>query len=101
MLIRVPIAVYGYRGYQGCHSMGVMEPHRADTFSPGQQADPQDPQLEAARAEFPDWEIERLWSGYEARPKGTPVHRAMFLDALLEKLRSQGAGPVPREESQP
>ena len=72
-----------------------MEPHRADTLGPGQQADPGDPQVEAARAEFPEWEITRQWHGYEAVPKGTPVHRSMFLDGLLEKLRAGAGGERP------
>jgi hypothetical protein len=63
-----------------------MEPHRPDTLRP---AEHDDPQLEAARAEFPDWEITRQWSGYEAAPKGTPVLRSMFLDGLMEKLRER------------
>jgi hypothetical protein len=70
-------------------TVGRMEPHRPDTLGPGQQADADDPQLEAARAEFPDWEITRQWSGYEAAPKGTTVLRSMFLDGLLEKLRER------------
>lgn len=65
-----------------------MEPHRPDTLSPTASGEADDPQLEAARAAFPDWEITRQWHGYEAVPKGTPVHRSMFLDGLLEKLRA-------------
>jgi hypothetical protein len=73
-------------------TVGRMEPHRPDTLGPGTSGEADDPQLEAARAEFPDWEITRHWHGYEAVPKGTPVHRSMFLDGLLEKLRAWGAG---------
>jgi hypothetical protein len=69
-----------------------MDPYRSDALAPGQQADPDELQLEAARAAFPDWDITRQWSGYEAVPKGTPVHRSMFLSGLTEKLRERGAG---------
>ena len=66
-----------------------MEPQRPHTGAPDQRAGAEDPQLDAARAAFPDWEITRLWSGYEAVPKGTTVHRSMFLDGLAEKLRGE------------
>ena len=66
-----------------------MEPHRPDTLRPAERSDADDPQLEAARAEFPDWVIERHWHGYTARPKGMPSIEAMFLEGLLEKLRGE------------
>jgi hypothetical protein len=47
-----------------------MEPHRPDTLGPAMSGEADDPQLEAARAAFPDWEITRQWHGYEAVPKG-------------------------------
>jgi hypothetical protein len=73
-------------------TVGRMEPHRPDTLGPAASGEADDPRLEAARAAFPDWEITRQWHGYEAVPRGTPVHRSMFLDGLLEKLRAWGAG---------
>jgi hypothetical protein len=45
--------------------------------------------LAEVQAEFPGWEIESHWFGYTARPKGTPLIEAMFLDGLAEKLRQQ------------
>jgi hypothetical protein len=72
--------------------MMKMEPHRPETLSPGQRTDPDEPQLEAARAEFPGWEIERAWHGYTARPKGTPVIESMFLSGLVDKLRETEGG---------
>lgn len=65
-----------------------MEPHRPDTLGTAASGET-DPQLEAARAAFPEWDISRQWSGYEAVPKGTTVVRSMFLDGLLEKLRGE------------
>jgi hypothetical protein len=73
-----------------------MEPHRHDTLRPAMDAEADDPQLEAARAAFPDWEITRNWYGYQAVPKGTTVLQSMFLDSLLEKLRDR---PTPRARS--
>jgi hypothetical protein len=43
---------------------------------------------EIARIEerFPDWEIHRVFGGWEAVPRGTEVIRAVSLGSLAEKL---------------
>jgi hypothetical protein len=45
-------------------------------------------ELARLRAEHPTWEIEKVFGGYQATPKGARVIRAMFLDALAEGLET-------------
>jgi hypothetical protein len=73
-----------------------MDPHRPESFAPGHRTDPDAPELEAARAAFPEWDITRNWYGYQAVPRGTTVIQSMFLGSLLEKLRDR---PTPRARS--
>lgn len=47
-----------------------------------------------AMARHPGWKISRVFGGWEAVPEGTAVHRAMFLDALEEKLPPAGGPPA-------
>jgi hypothetical protein len=51
--------------------------------------------VDAAREEFPGWDFHEVFGGWEAVPAGTPVIRAMFIDALLEKLRHRDDPPEP------
>jgi hypothetical protein len=49
-----------------------------------------DSELEAIRAEFPDWDITRIFGGYRAVPRGTVVLEGIYLDSLAKKLKEQG-----------
>jgi hypothetical protein len=66
-----------------------MDPYRPEQSAPGQHTPADDPQLEALRAQFPEWDITRVFGGFEAVPQGTTVLRAMFVDGLAEKLRGE------------
>jgi hypothetical protein len=46
--------------------------------------------LRLAQEEFPDWDFLRVFGGWQAVPKGTPVIKSVYLETLLEKLRKQG-----------
>jgi len=46
-----------------------------------------DDELLALIAErWPDWEISRVFGGWEALPRGTEVIRAAYLDSIAERL---------------
>ena len=51
---------------------------------PGDEAD-----VAALKARYPDWDIYRVFGGWEAVPAGTQVLRAMFAEALESKLAEQ------------
>jgi hypothetical protein len=42
--------------------------------------------LQAVKARFPDWDVRRVFGGYQAVPKGTRVIYAMYLESVAEKL---------------
>jgi hypothetical protein len=46
--------------------------------------------LEAARGDWPAWEIRETFGGFLATPAGAPVVQAIGLDDLVRKLREQG-----------
>lgn len=48
-----------------------------------------DIQLEQARTQFPGWDIQRVFGGYEAVPAGTKIIRATYLDTIIEKLKAE------------
>jgi hypothetical protein len=45
-----------------------------------------EPSLAEVRRRHPDFDIIRVFGGYEAVPRGTPVIRAVWLSSLDEKL---------------
>jgi hypothetical protein len=49
--------------------------------------DEQDTRLQAAREAFPDWDIFRVFAGYMAVPKDTPVFQSVDIDGITAKLR--------------
>jgi hypothetical protein len=51
-----------------------------------------DRRLQAAREAFPEWDIIRVFGGYLAVPKGTPVVQSIDLDGISEKIRRSAAG---------
>lgn len=56
---------------------------------PDQAMSESDRKLQATSEAFPDWDIHRVFGGYEAVPKGTPVVRSIDLDGLAQKLHSR------------
>lgn len=49
-----------------------------------------DSELDGLQAEFPDWDITRIFGGFLAVPKGTPIVLATFTDTMAEKLKERG-----------
>jgi hypothetical protein len=47
----------------------------------------EDTRLLAARDAYPDWDIYRVFGGYLAVPKGTPVIQSIDVDGIVEKIR--------------
>jgi hypothetical protein len=53
--------------------------------------DQYDSRLLAAREAFPEWDIYRVFGGYLAVPKGTPVVQSIDTDGIVEKIRRMEA----------
>lgn len=49
--------------------------------------DQEDRWLEAARKAYPEWDIIRVFAGYIATPKGTPVIQGIDVDSVVGKIR--------------
>lgn len=47
-----------------------------------------EPTLAELRRKYPGWEITRIFGGYEATPKGTPLVHAVYLSSMEEKLEA-------------
>ena len=50
-----------------------------------------DTRLLAAREAIPEWDIHRVFGGYLAVPKGTPVVQSIDTDGIVEKIRRSSA----------
>lgn len=59
-------------------------------------------ELQQLQAQFPDWDITRVFGAYRAVPKGTPLIEAVYLDSLRDKLAErEWAEPPRRRQSAP
>ena len=65
------------------YDMGPMERHSAP--------DAEDAPLRAAREACLGWDIMRVFGGYLAVPKGTPVIQSIDTDGIVEKIRRSSA----------
>jgi hypothetical protein len=62
----------------------------------------EDSRLAAAKEAYPGWDIRRVFGGYLAVPKDTPVIQSIDVDGIVEKIkrRTEWLGPEEAEEPQ-